>query len=92
MLGFDRWNLLADKFLSFDPDKMTVDGFTSNPNSSKYTGSGGDDIVPVASTSAESRYMHERVDNSTKSAGPVAALKELVSSCFNCQLLNKCAL
>lgn len=74
---------------------MTVlmdDGFSSNPNSFKYTGSDGDNIVPVASTSDVSRYMHERVDNSTKSAGSVAALKELVSSCFNCQLLNKCAL
>ncbi|KAF7017367.1 hypothetical protein CFC21_030820 [Triticum aestivum] len=74
---------LADKFLSFDPDKMTVpmdDGFSSNPNSFKYTGIDGDNIVPVASTSDGSRYMHERVDNSTKSAGSVAALKELCTA------------
>ncbi|KAM3388267.1 hypothetical protein ACQJBY_010817 [Aegilops geniculata] len=74
---------LADKFLSFDPDKMTVpmdDGFSSNPNSFKYTGIDGDNIVPVASMSDGSRYMHERVDNSTKSAGSVAALKELCTA------------
>ncbi|XP_044967258.1 RNA polymerase II C-terminal domain phosphatase-like 1 isoform X2 [Hordeum vulgare subsp. vulgare] len=74
---------LADRFLSFDPDKMAVskdDGFSSNPNKFKYTGNDGDDIVPVASTSDGSRYMHERVDNSTKSAGSVAALKELCTA------------
>ncbi|KAF7002626.1 hypothetical protein CFC21_018088 [Triticum aestivum] len=74
---------LADRFLSFDPDKMTVpvdDGFSSNPNSFKYRGIDGDNIVPVASTSDGSRYMHERVDNSTKSAGSVAALKELCTA------------
>ncbi|CAM0903666.1 unnamed protein product [Alopecurus aequalis] len=61
---------LADKFLSFDPDKLTVpkdNGFSSNPTA-------------FASTSDESRYMHERVYNSTKSASSVAALKELCTA------------
>lgn len=74
---------LADKFLSFDPDKLTVqkdNGFSSNPTSFKYTGSSRDDMLPVASTSDESRYMHERVYNSTKSASSVAALKELCTA------------
>uniref|UniRef100_A0ACD5USP8 Uncharacterized protein n=1 Tax=Avena sativa TaxID=4498 RepID=A0ACD5USP8_AVESA len=74
---------LADKFLSFDPDKSTVpkdNGFSSNPTSFKYTGSSRDDMLPVSSTSDESRYMHERVYNSTKSSSSVAALKELCTA------------
>ena len=62
--------------------RLTVpkdNGFSSNPTTFKYTGS-RDDMLPVASTSDESRYMHERVYNSSKSASSVAALKELVSS------------
>jgi hypothetical protein len=67
-------------------------GFCSNTTSFKYTGSSRDDMLPVASTSDESRYMHERVYNSAKSASSVAALKELVSSCFNYELLISFAL
>ncbi|KAG2567617.1 hypothetical protein PVAP13_7NG336900 [Panicum virgatum] len=71
---------LADKFLSWDPDKMTVakeNGFNSYPNSHRYPGSNRDDMLPVASTSDESRYMNDRIDNLRKPGGSVAALKEL---------------
>lgn len=71
---------LADKFLSWDPDKMTVakeNGFNSNPNSHRYPGSNRDDMLPAASTSDESRYTNDRIDNLRKPGGSVAALKEL---------------
>ncbi|CAO2043106.1 unnamed protein product [Urochloa humidicola] len=71
---------LADKFLSWDPDKMTVvkeNGFNSYPNSHRYPGSNRDDMLPVASTSDGSRYMSDRIDNLRKPGGSVAALKEL---------------
>ncbi|KAF8704039.1 hypothetical protein HU200_031524 [Digitaria exilis] len=71
---------LADKFLSWDPDKMTVaeeSGFNSYPNSHRYSGSNRDDMLPVASTSDEPRYMNDRIDNLRKPGGSVAALKDL---------------
>ncbi|KQJ83718.1 RNA polymerase II C-terminal domain phosphatase-like 1 [Brachypodium distachyon] len=74
---------LADKFLSFDPDKMTVlkdNGFSSNPNVFRYTGSNRDNMLTPANTSDDSRYMNERLDNSSKSTGSVAALKELCTA------------
>ncbi|CAN6235709.1 unnamed protein product [Urochloa humidicola] len=71
---------LADKFLSWDPEKMTVvkeNDFNSYPNSHRYPGSNRDVMLPVASTSDESRYMNDRIDNLRKPGGSVAALKEL---------------
>jgi hypothetical protein len=63
-------------------------GFNSNPNLRRYPGSNRDDMLPVASTSDESRYMNDRIDNLRKSGGSVAALKELVSCFLNYQLLD----
>jgi len=45
-------------------------------------------MLPVASTSDESRYMNDRIDNLRKPGGSVAALKELVSCFLNYQLLD----
>ena len=81
----------VDKFLSWDPDKMTVakeNGFNSYPNSHRYPGSNRDDMLPVASTSDESRYINNRIDNLRKPGGSVAALKELVSCFLNYKLLD----
>ncbi|KAF0893477.1 hypothetical protein E2562_025270, partial [Oryza meyeriana var. granulata] len=71
---------LAEKFLSYDPDKTMIlkeNGFSNNSNSFRYPGGSRDDILPVASTSNEPRYMAERADSLRKPAGSVAALKEL---------------
>ncbi|KAM0826058.1 hypothetical protein ACQ4PT_069137 [Festuca glaucescens] len=71
---------LANKYLFSDPNKMTdvnEDGFGSNPNLFGYSENTRNDIVPVASTSEESRYMKMGENNSRKTAGSVAALKEL---------------
>jgi RNA polymerase II C-terminal domain phosphatase-like 1/2 len=59
---------------------MTVakeNGFNSYPNSHRYSGSNRDDMLPIASTSDESRYMNDRIDDLRKPGGSVAALKEL---------------
>ncbi|GJN26951.1 hypothetical protein PR202_gb14920 [Eleusine coracana subsp. coracana] len=69
---------LADKFLSFDPDKTTAlkeNGFNSYSNS--HRGSNRDDRLQVASTSEESGYINGRIDNIRRPSGSVSALKEL---------------
>lgn len=74
---------------------MTVaeeNGFNSYPNSHRYSGSNRDDMLPVASTSDEPRYMNDRIDNLRKPSGSVAALKDLVSGFLNYQLLDNHAL
>ncbi|TVU15110.1 hypothetical protein EJB05_38612 [Eragrostis curvula] len=71
---------LAGKFLSFDPDNITVlkeNGFNSYPNSQRYPGSNRDATLTTASTSDESGYLNGRTDNWRRSSGSVAALKEL---------------
>ncbi|OQU82010.1 RNA polymerase II C-terminal domain phosphatase-like 1 isoform X2 [Sorghum bicolor] len=71
---------LADKFLSWDPDKVTVlkeNDFNRHPKSHRYPGSNIYDTLPVASTSDESRYMNDRIDTLRKPGASVAALKEL---------------
>ncbi|KAL5215663.1 hypothetical protein ABZP36_007064 [Zizania latifolia] len=71
---------LADKFLSSDQEKTSVlkeNDFSNNSNLLRYPGACRDDMLPVASTSNRSKYVSERVDNLRKSAGSVAALKDL---------------
>ncbi|XP_066349408.1 RNA polymerase II C-terminal domain phosphatase-like 1 isoform X5 [Miscanthus floridulus] len=71
---------LADKFLSWDPDKVTFlkeNDFNRHPKSNRYPGSNIYDTLPVASTSAESRYMNDRIDTLRKPGASFAALKEL---------------
>jgi RNA polymerase II C-terminal domain phosphatase-like 1/2 len=78
-----RSNLLADKYLFSDPNKMAdvnENGFGSNPNLFGYSENMRNDILPVASTSEESRFMKMGENNSRKTGGSVAALKELVST------------
>ncbi|GJM85644.1 hypothetical protein PR202_ga01427 [Eleusine coracana subsp. coracana] len=73
-------NLLADKYLSSDPNKMTdmrENGFGSNHSHFGYSGNIRDDLLPVSCTSEESRFMKLEENNSRKTGGPVAALKEL---------------
>jgi hypothetical protein len=85
VLIFARLNLLADKYLFSDPNKMSdmnEDGFGSNPNLFGYSENTRNDILPTASTSEESRYMKMGENNSRKTGGSVAALKELVSTFF----------
>ncbi|KAL5208667.1 hypothetical protein ABZP36_033102 [Zizania latifolia] len=63
---------LANKYLSSDPNKMSdmkENGFGINPNFFGYPGSTRDDVLPIASTSEESRFV--------KTGGSIAALKEL---------------
>jgi RNA polymerase II C-terminal domain phosphatase-like 1/2 len=75
--------LSADKYLSSDPNKMTAlkeNGFGSNHNFFGYSGNTRDDMLPVPSTSEESRFMKMEDNNSQKTGGSVAALKELVST------------
>jgi RNA polymerase II C-terminal domain phosphatase-like 1/2 len=72
---------LANKYLSSDPNKMTdlkENGFGSNHNFFGYSGNTRDDMLPVPSTSEESRFMKMEDNNSQKTGGSVAALKELV--------------
>lgn len=71
---------LADKFLSWDPDKVTFlkeNDFNRHPKSHRYPGSNIYDTLPVASTSDESRYMNDRIDTLRKPGASFAALKEL---------------
>jgi len=71
---------LAHKYLSSDPNKMTdlkENGFGSNRNYFGYSGNTRDDMLPVSSTSEESRFMKMEDNNSQKTGGSVAALKEL---------------
>ncbi|KAM0848437.1 hypothetical protein ACQ4PT_054380 [Festuca glaucescens] len=71
---------LANKYLFSDPNKMSdmnEDGFGSNPNLFGYSENTRNDILPIASTSEESRYMKMGENNSRKTGGSVAALKEL---------------
>lgn len=81
-MEFDIVNLLADKYLSLDPNKLTdmkENGFSSNRNFFGYSGNIRDDMLPLSSTSEESRFMKLEENNSRKTGGSVAALKELVS-------------
>lgn len=83
------WTLFADKFLSWDPDKVTFlkeNDFNRHPKSHRYPGSNIYDTLPVASTSDESRYMNDRIDTLRKPGASFAALKELVSCCLHYQL------
>ncbi|GJN21680.1 hypothetical protein PR202_gb09181 [Eleusine coracana subsp. coracana] len=71
---------LANKYLSSDPNKMTdmrENGFGSNHSHFGYSGNIRDDLLPVSCTSEESRFMKLEENNSRKTGGPVAALKEL---------------
>ncbi|CAM0945084.1 unnamed protein product [Alopecurus aequalis] len=71
---------LANKYLLSDPSKMTdvnEDGFGSNPNLFGYSENMRNNILPVASTSEESRFIKMGENNSRKPGGSVAALKEL---------------
>lgn len=81
-IELDIVNLSADKYLSSDPNKMTdlkENGFSSNRNFFGYSGNTRD-MLPVSCTSEESRFMKMEENNSRKTGGSVAALKELVSS------------
>ncbi|KAG8071583.1 hypothetical protein GUJ93_ZPchr0006g44155 [Zizania palustris] len=63
---------LANRYLSPDQNKMTdmkENSFGSNPNIFGYPGSTRDDVLPIASTSEESRFV--------KTGDSIAALKEL---------------
>ena len=82
-IEFDIVNFAADKYLSSDPNKMTdlkENGFGSNRNYFGYSGNTRDGMLPVSSTSEESRFMKMEDNNSQKTGGSVAALKELVST------------
>ncbi|KAJ1280124.1 hypothetical protein BS78_04G207700 [Paspalum vaginatum] len=71
---------LANKYLSSDPNKlpdMKENGFSSNRNFFGYSGNTRDDMLPVSSTSEESRFMKMEESNPRKTGGSVAALKEL---------------
>ncbi|PNT69120.1 RNA polymerase II C-terminal domain phosphatase-like 1 isoform X2 [Brachypodium distachyon] len=71
---------LANKYLLSDPNKITdvnENGFGSNQNFFGYSESNRNDRLPVASTSEESRFMKTGENNSRKTGGSVAALKEL---------------
>jgi RNA polymerase II C-terminal domain phosphatase-like 1/2 len=81
-LFFDIVNLLADKYLSSDPNKLTdmkQDVFGSNRNIFGYSGNTRVDMLPLSSTSEESRFMKMEENNSRKTGDSVTALKELVS-------------
>lgn len=67
---------------------LKENGFSSNRNFFGYSGNNRDDILPVPSTSEESRFMKMEENNSRKTGGSVAALKELVSCFLNYQLLD----
>ncbi|EHA8589795.1 RNA polymerase II C-terminal domain phosphatase-like 1 [Cocos nucifera] len=81
---------LADKYLSnarsdpntlrgdmLKPSHMKENGFISDLNSFGYPACARDDVLPVASTSEESRFMDQRLESSNKTATSVAALEEL---------------
>ncbi|XP_066332182.1 RNA polymerase II C-terminal domain phosphatase-like 1 isoform X1 [Miscanthus floridulus] len=71
---------LANKYLSSDPNRLTdmkENGFSSNRNVFGYSGNTRDDMLPFSSTSEESRFMKMEENNSRKTGGSVAALKEL---------------
>ncbi|XP_038982808.1 RNA polymerase II C-terminal domain phosphatase-like 1 isoform X2 [Phoenix dactylifera] len=81
---------LANKYLSnarSDPSTLHGDmlkpfhikenGFTSDLNSFGYPACARDDVLPVASTSEESRLMDQRLEGPNKTAAAVAALKDL---------------
>jgi RNA polymerase II C-terminal domain phosphatase-like 1/2 len=81
-LFFDIVNLLADKYLSSDPNKLTdmkQDAFGSNRNIFGYSGNTRDDMLPLSSTSEESRFMKMEENNFRKTGDSVTTLKELVS-------------
>jgi RNA polymerase II C-terminal domain phosphatase-like 1/2 len=80
--------MFADKYLSTDPNKMIdmrENGVGSNRNLFEYS---GDDLLPISCTSEESHFMKLEENNSRKNRGPVAALKELVSSCMPGLIIN----
>jgi len=56
---------------------LKENGFGSNRNYFGYSGNTRDDMLPVSSTSEESRFMKMEDNNSQKTGGSVAALKEL---------------
>ncbi|PWZ20820.1 RNA polymerase II C-terminal domain phosphatase-like 1 [Zea mays] len=71
---------LANKYLSSDPNKLTdmkQDAFGSNRNIFGYSGNTRDDMLPLSSTSEESRFMKMEENNSRKTGDSVTALKEL---------------
>ncbi|KAL6911881.1 hypothetical protein ACP4OV_000686 [Aristida adscensionis] len=71
---------LADKYLYSDPNKMAdmkENGLGNNRNFFGYSGNTRDDMLPVPSTSGESRFVKMDENNSRKTGGSVAALKEL---------------
>ncbi|XP_073101362.1 RNA polymerase II C-terminal domain phosphatase-like 1 isoform X2 [Elaeis guineensis] len=81
---------LADKYLSnarsdsntlhgdmHKPSHIKENGFISDLNSFGYPACARDDVLPVASTSEESRFMDQRLEGSNKTATSVAVLKEL---------------
>ncbi|AQK53888.1 RNA polymerase II C-terminal domain phosphatase-like 1 [Zea mays] len=71
---------LANKYLSSDPNKlsdMKENDFSSNRNVFGYSGNTRDDMLPLSSTSEESRFMKMENNNSRKTGSSVAALKEL---------------
>ncbi|XP_044954528.1 RNA polymerase II C-terminal domain phosphatase-like 1 isoform X1 [Hordeum vulgare subsp. vulgare] len=71
---------LANKYLLSDPNKMTdvnEDGFGSNPNFFGYSENTRNDMLQVASTSEESRFMKTGESNSRITGGSIAALKQL---------------
>jgi RNA polymerase II C-terminal domain phosphatase-like 1/2 len=75
--------ILADKYLSSDPNKMTdmkENGFGSNTNIFGYPGNSRDDVLPIASTSEETRFVKMGENNSRKAGGSIAALKELCTA------------
>ncbi|KAG1355157.1 RNA polymerase II C-terminal domain phosphatase-like 1 [Cocos nucifera] len=79
---------LANKYLSnvtsdtlrgdmLKPSNAKENGFISDSNSFGYPVYARDDLLGVASTSEESRFMDLRLEGSKKSTASVAALKEL---------------
>nr|XP_029119740.1 RNA polymerase II C-terminal domain phosphatase-like 1 isoform X2 [Elaeis guineensis] len=79
---------LANKYLSnatsdtlrgdmLKPSNAKENGFISDPNSFGYPAYVRDDLLGVASTSEESRFLDLRLEGSKKSTASVAALKEL---------------
>ncbi|XP_038978339.1 RNA polymerase II C-terminal domain phosphatase-like 1 isoform X2 [Phoenix dactylifera] len=79
---------LANKYLSnatsdtlrgdmLKPSNAKENGFISDANSSGYPAYARDDLLAVASTSEESRFMDLRLEGSKKSTTSIAALKEL---------------
>jgi RNA polymerase II C-terminal domain phosphatase-like 1/2 len=68
--------------LSSDPNKlndMKQDVFGSYRNIFGYSRNTRDDMLPLSSTSEESRFMKMLENNSRKTRNSVTTLKELVS-------------